>query len=388
MRNKSICTVTTIGGTMLNFVLPSMIEMRNKGWNIVLIAHFDEAQLEKIPKEIKCYNVPMERSFNPFVAIKCFFKILKIIRKERVSLIQYGTTHAALYSSIAAWMVRIPVRIHLQWGIYNYDEMGISGSFYKLVEKITCKCSTDIRPVSQKNLEIAENIGLFKKGKGKVLGEGGTVGVDITQYQLENKIAFKKDIRTKYSIGYNDYVYGFIGRISRDKGNNELFGAFKKLLDNNCSNIKLMLLGNIESSLNKELLEWAKSNSNVIFTGSMPHNVIPHYLSSFDVLVHPTYREGFGMVLQEAMAMEIPIITTDIPGPSEVIEDGVSGVLVLSQDEDSLYHAMFDFYLSKEKYVQYGINGRKRVEKYFVRNIMIQNIIDDKEMLYHNYINR
>ena len=106
-----------------------------------------------------------------------------------------------------------------------------------------------------------------------------------------------------------------------------------------------------------------------------------------DVLVHPTYREGFGMVLQEAMAMEVPIITTNIPGPSEVIEEGVSGILVPSHDAKALSAAMSDFYNNQEKCAQFGKNGRIRVEKCFDRPIMIENIYRDKEELYNNYIN-
>ena len=87
------------------------------------------------------------------------------------------------------------------------------------------------------------------------------------------------------------------------------------------------------------------------------------------------------MVLQEAMAMEVSIITTNIPGPSEVIEEGVSGVLVPAKDAYALAEAMDDFYGNQTKAAEYGKNGRKRAEKYFNRPIMIDNICKDKEEL-------
>ena len=101
-----------------------------------------------------------------------------------------------------------------------------------------------------------------------------------------------------------------------------------------------------------------------------------------DCLVHPTYREGFGMVLQEAMAMAVSIITTDIPGPSEVIEEGKSGVLVKPQNIESLYDAMESAVKNPERFAEYGRNGRKRAEECFARTVMLERIYQDKEELY------
>ncbi len=195
----------------------------------------------------------------------------------------------------------------------------------------------------------------------------------------------RSEIRQKYGINDSTYVYGFIGRISKDKGNNELIEAFRTIDPEH--DVALLLIGPDEGSLEKDIIRWAQKCPKVFFMGRIDHEDIPQYLASMDVLVHPTYREGFGMVLQEAMAMEVPIITTDIPGPSEVIEAGVSGILVPSHDAKALADAMLDFYINQDKYVQYGKNGRKRVETYFNRPKMIHEIYVDKEELYNEYIN-
>lgn len=386
MRNKSIVSITTIAGTMENFVLESMEYMQLKGWDVTLMCNTKEHPMHRdVPKGMRYVHVPMERSFNLITAIKCIRLLIKEFRKTKPTLVQYGTTHAALFGSIASWVTRVPIRIHLQWGIYNYDEMGFVGKFYWFVEWLTCKLSTDIRPVSHKNLQVALDEHLFKPGKGKVLGQGGTIGVDLTQYPLDEKAMLRNQIRERLGIDVQKYVYGFVGRISRDKGNNELIKAFREIESN--SNVVLLLLGANEGSIDKSLQEWADNCPKVIFTGRVNHDDIPKYLAAMDVLVHPTYREGFGMVLQEAMAMEVPIITTNIPGPSEVIEEGVSGVLVPSHDAVALGDAMNEFYEHQEKYKQYGKNGRIRVEKYFDRPVMIENIFQDKEELYNSFIN-
>lgn len=387
MKKKSIVSITTIAGTMENFVLESMEYMQSKGWDVTLMCNTKQHPMHKnVPEGMHYVHVPMERSFNLIKAIKCTRQLIREFRKAKPTMIQYGTTHAALFGSIAAWMTHVPIRIHLQWGIYNYDEMGLVGKFYWFVEWLTCKLSTDIRPVSHKNLQVALDQKLFKAGKGKVLGQGGTIGVDLTQYPLNEKASLRSQVRGQLKIDEQIYVYGFIGRISKDKGNNELFKAFQKIAPSH--NVVLLLLGANEGTIDKTLQEWADNCTKVIFAGRVNHDDIPKYLAAMDVLVHPTYREGFGMVLQEAMAMEVPIITTNIPGPSEVIEEGISGVLVPSHEIDALYEAMIDSYKHQEKYKQYGKNGRIRVEKYFDRPVMIENIYQDKEELYNSFINK
>ena len=381
VRKKSLCSLTTVDITMEPFIITQVKYMLERGWDVTIICNMKPAFIERIPKGVKYYNVPMERSFNLMTAVKCTHKLIKIFRKEKFTVVQYAATHAALYASFASWLTNVPIRMHLQWGIYNYSEMGLSGYIYKFVEWLTCKFSTVIRPVSHKNLQIAIDEGLFKEGKGKVLGQGGTVGVDLEEYPLSEKDNICSEIRKYYGIPADDYVFGFVGRISTAKGNNELLQAFKKITAK-YSNVSLLLVGEDEGSIDRDLMNWAIKSDKVAVTGRVLHSEIPKCMAAMDCLVHPTYREGFGMVLQEAMAMAVSIITTDIPGPSEVIEEGKSGVLVKPQDIDSLYDAMKSAVVNPERFAEYGRNGRKRAEEYFARTVMLERIYQDKEELY------
>ena len=151
-RQKKICSLTTVDITMEPFIITQMKYMMDRGWDVTVICNMKPSFIERLPKGVHYYNVPMERSFNLWVAIKSTFQLYRIFKKERFDIIQYAATHAALYSSFASWLCRIPKRIHLQWGIYNFSEMGLKGKFYKFVEWLTCCFSTDIRPVSHKNL--------------------------------------------------------------------------------------------------------------------------------------------------------------------------------------------------------------------------------------------
>lgn len=365
---------------MENFMYPEALGLKRDGWDSVVITNYDNVDKESIPEDLRYYSVPMERTYNVKVAFKCILQLYKIFRKERFDIVQYGTTHACIYGSIAAFLARIPHRVFLQWGPTGYNDFrGLKRSLTKSIEVLIGKLSTTIRTTSQKNLSESVRDNLYPENKASVVGEGGTIGVDLDDYRIELREHFRREIREKFNIGENDVVFGFVGRISKPKGINELFEAFKQVNGN--MSCKLMLIGPDEATSDIHLMNWAKVNKNVIFTGRIAHKDMPKYFSALDFLVHPTYREGFGMVLQEAMAIGTPIITTDIPGPSEVIENGKSGILVNVKDIISLAEAMKFVINNPQKCKEFGKEGRKRVEQHFERTHRVNLLVQDKEKI-------
>lgn len=365
---------------MWNFMVPEAVALSKDGWDSVVISSFSENDLQKIPDELRAYSVPMERTYNLKTAVKCISLFYSIFKKEKFDVVQYGTTHACLFGSIASFLARTPHRVFLQWGPTGYNDFtGLKRVFTKSVEILIGKLSTTIRTVSRKNLIESVKDGLYPLKKASVVGEGGTIGVNLEDYPIEKKDVYRKEIRNKYGLTDYDFIFGFTGRISMPKGVNELLEAFKSILERRSA--KLLLIGADESMSDIPLLEWARVCPDVILTGPIPHKDMAKYFAAIDLLVHPTYREGFGMVLQEAMAIGTPIITTDIPGPSEVIEDGISGILVPVKNSEALESAMTEALENTETFMEFGTNGRQRVEKHFERNHRLKLLVEDKRKL-------
>lgn len=365
-------------------MLPEAKALANAGWDSVIITNLNSKNIVgETYQNLRCYNVPMQRNYDIKTALKCILKLYKIFRKERFYIVQYGTTHACLFGSIAAFLARVPNRIFLQWGPTGYsDFIGIKRIFTKSIEVLIGKLSTTIRATSQKNLENSVSDNLYPRKKASVVGAGGTIGVDLSDYPIDKRPEFRTNVRKSLGLTEADTVFGFVGRISKAKGTNELLEAFKKLKDKH--NCKLLLIGPNETHHDIPLLEWAKDDPDVIFTGSVSHSLISQYIAAFDVMVHPTYREGFGMVLQEALAIGTPIITTNIPGPSEVIEEGESGWLVAAKDSESLFQKMEEAILHPEICESFSKEGRQRAEKHFDRKIRLNLLVEDKETLFQN----
>lgn len=375
---KTICIITTVEGTIESFVIPAARYMKRSGWNVTLACNMSDKFHAAYSKEFTCINVPMSRgsSFKDLLTMPFYFK--RLFKREPFDIVQYATPNAALYASLGAKWAGIKRRLYCQWGIRYVGFSGMQRILFKAIEKLTCRNSTHIRPASWKNLDFAVEEGLYKREKAAAIGDGGTVGVDLSQYDLSCKFVFRKEILGSYPSLRDKYVFCFVGRFGRDKGCNELLGAFKRLLDYT-DKIALLLVGNFEIDL-PDSQKWIFTCPNVALTHKSVSDVY-RYMAASDVLVHPSYREGFSMVIQEAMAMELPVVTTDIPGPSEVIEKDITGLLAQARDEESLYECMKWMYEHQEKGREMGMAGRKRCEEKFNRERMLRLTLEDRERI-------
>lgn len=378
---KKICFVTTTSITLKIFVVETAIMLHDKlNVDVTFVCNEDKLFSESLPSFIHYIPIPMKRGIN-LNGIESIIKLHRLFKNEKYDIVQYSTPNASFYASIASRLAKNHLRLYCQWGIRFVGFNGIKRKVFKLVERIICNNSTDIRAVSFLNLEFAIKEKLYTREAVKVLGVGGTIGVCLDDYDIHNSENYKTIIRKKYHIN-DSFVYGFVGRFSKDKGANEILKAFRLLSENR--DVILLCVGPIEinEDIDNDLYRWAQKSSKVIFVGPVENAEIKKYFASMDCFVHPSYREGFGMVLQESAAMACPIITTRIPGASEVMVENVSCILVDPKNVNSLYRGMEELYFDREKARKIGIEARIRVETFFDRKIMIENQRKDYIMLF------
>lgn len=368
---------TTIDGSIQSFCLPVAVELKNNGLEPVLMCNMSQKFKNQYSKEFECVSIPIERGFHPFNLLKVILILYRTFREIKLDAIEYGTENAAFCGSISAWLARVPVRIYNHWGARYVGYTGFMRFISKTIEWTAARFSTAVRQVSTKNMEMCVKDHIYPKQKVRVLGKGGTVGVDFSKFNLELKKEYRKQIFEKYSIPDEAFVFGFVGRIQADKGVTELLTAFRNVLEYN-SNAYLIMVGPTDEAnpVDKKLINWAKSCNNVIFTGRVSD--VYRYMSSFDLLVHPTYREGFGMVLQEAAALKVPIITTNIMGPGEFIINGTTGTLVPVKDAEALEKEMKFSIANYDKELQLAENDFEYTKNHFEREIMVNRIIEDR----------
>lgn len=371
---KKICIVTTVSITMKSFVVETAKYLFERcGYNVTLICNNDDDFAKSLPKYIRFIPVKMARGID-FSALSSISELKKIFKRERFDLVQYSTPNASFYASIAAKSAKVEKRLYCQWGIRYVGLSGIARKIFKMLEKTVCKNSTHIRAVSHGNMQFSISEGLYAADKVKVIGNGGTIGVDMDIYDISRKNEWRAEIRDSYGLKSEDFVFGFAGRVSADKGCTELFKAFKNIFEIN-KNAKLLIVGPMEKpcGVDEEIIDWAMSCENVISVGQIPNREMCKFYAAMNVLVHPTYREGFGMVIQEAGAMAIPTITTNIIGASEVMVGGESCMLVEAKNHEELQDAMIELMSNEELLKQMGKAAYDRTEKLYSRPIMLEN---------------
>ena len=375
---KKICFITTVSGTLKAFVLNTAKYIHeNTDWDITFICNYDKQFEEKLPDYIHYIPVKMERGIN-LGGIKAIAELKRIFKKERFDLIQYSTPNASLYASVAGKLAKVPVRLYCQWGMVFVGFSGIKRRIFKLMEKFICKLSTWIEPDSKSNLKFSHEQGLYPEDKGSVIWNGSASGVNLQKFDISQKSDYRKAIRSQYQIPEDAFVYGFVGRITRDKGINELLSAFKQLSPENSY---LMLVGReeINKNIDFDLFNWSKSAENVIYTGST--SVVEQYLSAMDVYILPSYREGFGSGVIEAEAMGLPVIVSNIPGPTDAMLKDETGLVVEKADVKSLKEAMERIRTDRELYQSLASNTLAFAENNFEQGKLFEHILDDRKKL-------
>lgn len=332
---KKICFVTTVYMTYKCFLKQLSQYLYETGeYDITLICNNEEETTKDIPIYVHYYPVNMKRgvSLSAFGAIK---KIYEILEKEKFDIVQYSTPNAAFYTSIAAKKTRVPVRLYCQWGIRYMGFEGWKRSLFKYLEKKICDNSTFIEAESNniRNFSLEEK--LYTADRSCVIWNGSASGVDLNKFDITKKLSWREKTRTILELSDKDIVFAFAGRLTADKGVNELLEAFFNI-EKKHSYVKLLILGGMDNhhSLKQELLEKAQRSSSVIFTGNVSN--IEEYYAASDVFVAPSYREGFGLVVVEAEAMGIPAIVSDVPGQVDAIKENETGLTFRVKNSKSL----------------------------------------------------
>ncbi|MDD3139530.1 MAG: glycosyltransferase family 4 protein [Lachnospiraceae bacterium] len=371
---KKICYVVTISATIKAFFVKQLQYLSENGFDVTVVCSPDTTLQEILGKKVRYIPIKIPRGISIGGSFSTVKRLYNFFTYEKFDLIQYSTPNAAFYASIAAKMVGCNIRNYHLMGFRYLGASGIGHSILKLIEKTTCRNSTSIECVSKSNLEIGVREKIFPREKTTVVWNGSTGGVDMGRFDAGKRSKYRNEIRSRYELCDNDFVFGFVGRITRDKGVNEILEAFAKI-----RNAKLMMIGNPEGTetLKPDLYSWSLEHSNIIYTGNVDD--VEKYYAALDTLLLPSYREGFGNVVIEAGAIGTPAIVSKIPGPIDTIAENKTALVVSARSAQDLECAMK--MIQTLDYKQMGINAVKFATSHFDSILLIEKILDRKRTL-------
>lgn len=372
---KKICFVTTLAGTIESFLIDLthyLVEKEN--YDVTFISHPSDELLKYTNEHIHYIPVKMHRGIS-LDGFKAIYHLYKIFKREKFDIVQYSTKNAGTYAPIAAKLAGIKCRLYCQWGMMFVALKGFKRMLLHADELLICGLSTHIETESFSIYNEAVKHKVYKPEKSQVIWNGSACGVNLDNYKLENRATWRNLVREQYNIPSDAVVFGWCGRITRDKGHNELFAAFRELNKTNKS-ARLMMVGandNVET-IYKELFEWAHQCPEVIFVGRVPREDVSKYYSAMDVFCSLSYREGFGLVVIEAAAMQLPGIVTDVPGQIDTHENMVTGITVHAKEVDSVVEAMKYYIHNPDKLKEMGIEARKQVEEKYEQKELLRRL--------------
>lgn len=355
-----------------NFKTTLLQYLEEKGFEVSVIAPYDQ-HIGYLNQLKNTHHIPLHhlsrKGINPLQEIRLFWEFYQLYKHLDSDVILHFTIKPNIYGTLAAWLTGKKSIMVIPGLGYLFIKKGIrrwlTANTYRFVARLTEKVifenSADYEEFIQSKI-ITKEKGLALRG----------VGVD-TQYFVPMPMK-RKDSKV---------VFTFLGRLIYEKGLRELYEATKYLKQKHGYHIETWIVGDIDKGnpsamRDNELLQWIDSK----VVRHIGHSSdVREIICESDCIVLPSYyREGVPKVLQEGMAMEKPIITCDMPGCREAIDEGQNGFLVEPKSWKSLAEAMEKVYLlSPKKRLEMGKKGREKAVAEF--DHMISNQIYEKLIL-------
>ncbi|WP_276866058.1 glycosyltransferase family 4 protein [Mediterranea massiliensis] len=370
-RKRKIIRAVTVADSLI-FIEPSVLPLKDKYEVQILSSPGERLNQMGVKYGVKIHPLYMFRRISPFQDLKSLYKLIRLFRRESPDIVHSMTPKAGLLCMLAAWITRVPRRVHTFTGLVWPTSSGISRRILMCTDWLTCACATHVIPEGQGVLNDLQKY--ITKKPMRVLGYGNVCGIDLKRFSRTDKVMeIAKNIRVN-----GVFSFLFVGRIVKEKGINELVIAFDEL-NKKYPATRLFLVGNYEADLgplNPDTINKINSNSAINAVGAKFGNDLLAYYAASDCFVFPSYREGFPNVVIEAGAMGLPSIVTDINGSRDIIVDGKNGIIIPSKNYVALYNSMEQMILDEELKQSLASNAREMIEKRYEQSFVTGCLLD------------
>lgn len=308
----------------------------------------------------KCVNIPFDRrGMNPIKDFKLIMDYVKVIKKINPIVVLTYTVKPNVYGGMAAAWCKIPL-------IANVTGLGDSLENLSILQKLVIM-------FYRLGLRKAKTV-FFQNGVNRQFCiDHKIVYPEQTKLLPGSGVNTKHHTYQKYPTDESAIKFLFIARLLKDKGTEEYFEA-AKVIKSKYPHTEFQILGTVEGNYEKQLAELTEAGT-INFLGKTS-DVRP-YIGKVHCTIMPSYHEGLSNVNLESAANGRPVITTNVPGCKETVEDGVTGYLCEVRSTKSLIGAIEKFIeLPYEQKIQMGRAGREKVKKEFNRQIVIDTYLD------------
>lgn len=367
--------VFSIFGTAESFFDGQFKYLVDQGYEIVVVSS-DAPNTDVFCKRngVRFVPVNIPRSVSPKAIALAVKSLCSLIHKEKADAVFGHTPVGALCAMMAARLCGVKNRVYYRHGVIYTTMQGTKRTIFKTEERFVASLATSVINVSHSLSKLAVADGLNKAEKQYVIGHGTCGGIDARNIFNPSLIDKEKLATIKGKLGMTDVdiVFGFCGRICNDKGIPELVDAFEMFQKRYSEvNAKLLLIGRFDTrdGVSDEKRQQIERNNDIIVSGHIEKTEIPYYYSMLDVFIFPSHREGFGMCVVEASAMEKPILDSRAHGCVDAIVEHKTGEYINLTAED-ICSGMERMMLNADLRERLGKNGRSVVLEWYDFEVM------------------
>ena len=362
---KLIRTATV--GMSLDVLLCGQLKFLNQYFDVVAVSGgADEMNTVRIRERVETREVIMQRGISLHHDLVSLYKLFCLFRMEKPDIVHSITPKAGLLSMIAAKLAGVPIRVHTFTGLIFPSKTGWLQAVLIMMDKVLCACATAIYPEGEGVRLDLINYGITNKPLA-VLANGNINGVDFSHYDY--RVFEDKGLHGKRQYSFeNKLVFFNIGRMVQDKGISELVRSFITLY-NEENNVALLLVGSMEQDLDPlpvDVVDAIRHHPGITWVGYQS-DVRP-FIAMSDVLVFPSYREGFPNVPLQCGAFKKAMILSDISGCNEIVTHQKSGLLVRPKLEKEVYSAMRYMLNNSEERINFGRDAYTHIIENFEQN--------------------
>lgn len=334
-----VAHVATVDLSLRFLLLNQLRDLQEAGYSITGISSTGQNVPALQDQGIRHLTVPMTRSVTPVTDLLALWQLYRVMRRERFTIVHCHTPKAELLGQLAAQLAGVPVVVDTFRGIYENADIGrFRRWLFVMMARLAASCADLVFCQSRETMDAAVRTRICRPDHVALLGNG----IDIRRF--DRTTLSERDLltaRNELGLAGTQPVVGFVGRLVREKGILDLFGAMR-LVREQLPNAQLLVVGPSDNEKSDAIAPEVARDFGVsrgcVFTGLRTD--LPTLYALMDVFVLPSHRESFPRALMEASAMGVPCVTTDIPGCREVVEHGRNGLLTPEGDVRELAGAI------------------------------------------------
>lgn len=354
------------------FILPHLRVLQSN-WSLQVFANTQEKDLlQKRGLDVSVEFMPVERQISPWADIKAFWCLFKKFKVERPVAVQTLTPKAGLLGMCAAWLARVPLRVHIFTGQVWVTRHGPMRWLLKAADKCIAALATDVLVDSPSQRRFLIQEGVVSAQASVVLGSGSICGVDTRRFSPSPLV--RQQVRIDMCSSSDALVCLYLGRIIRDKGVLDLAAAFAQVAHKH-SNAELWVVGPDEddmfAQMQKMLSACGQQVRRVGYTDKPER-----FMQAADLFCLPSYREGFGSSVIEAAACGVPALASRIYGLTDAVVEGQTGWMHEVGNKQDLATQLDALLKAPSQLQSRGKAARANVEGVFEQSLITNAMLD------------